>query len=47
MKLQVKNICKTFTNQKQEKTVLDNISFNVKEGQFVTLNNHAFDNCRF
>lgn len=37
MKLQVKNICKTFTNQKQEKKVLDNISFNVEEGQFVTL----------
>lgn len=37
MKLQVKNIYKTFMNQKKKKTVLENISFNVEEGQFVTL----------
>lgn len=37
MKLQVKNICKAFTNQKKKKIVLENISFDVDEGQFVTL----------
>ena len=32
MKLQVKNICKAFTNQKKKKIVLENISFDVDEG---------------
>ncbi len=37
MKLRAKNICKTFANRKSQKIVLENISFDIEEGQFVTL----------
>lgn len=37
MKLKIENICKEFNKGKDKKVVLENISFEVEEGQFVTL----------
>ncbi|KNF08391.1 ABC-type nitrate/sulfonate/bicarbonate transport system, ATPase component [Gottschalkia purinilytica] len=37
MRLEIKNISKTFTNKKEVNNVLEDISFNVGEGEFVTL----------
>lgn len=37
MELQVEHVCKIFANNGNQHTVLDNVSFTVKEGQFVTL----------
>ncbi len=37
MNLEIKNINKTYKNNKKPHVVLQNVSFNVKEGEFVTL----------
>ena len=37
LKLEVKNICKGFEEKQGRRIVLDDISFNVEEGEIVTL----------